>query len=61
MVFMGLFAIKSKLLHTTLKSSNVKVAWFLMFYHFDIYILVQKCIEFKFTPRVQISVFQCFF
>jgi hypothetical protein len=44
------FAIKSKLLHTTKKSSNVKVTWFLMFYHFDIYILVQKCIEFEFTP-----------
>jgi hypothetical protein len=50
MVFMGLFANKSKFLHTTCKSSNVKVSWFLMFYHFDIYILVQKCIEFEFTP-----------
>jgi hypothetical protein len=39
MVFMGLFANKSKFLHTTRKSSNVKVTW----------VLVQKCIEFEFT------------
>jgi hypothetical protein len=54
---LGTFTIKSKLLHTTWKSSNVKVAWFLKFYHFDIYILVQKCIEFEIIPRVQIMVF----
>ena len=27
-----------------------------MFYHFDICTLVQKCIEFEFTPRVQFRV-----
>jgi hypothetical protein len=47
---LGLFTIKSKLLHTTWKPPNVKFAWFLMFYHFNIYILVQQCIEFEFTP-----------
>jgi hypothetical protein len=50
LVFLGLFTLKSNLLHITWKSSNVKVTWFLVFYHFDIYILVQKCIEFEFTP-----------
>jgi hypothetical protein len=49
-VSLGLLAINSKLLHTTWKSSNVKITWFLMFYHFDICTLVQKCIEFEFTP-----------
>jgi hypothetical protein len=28
----------------------VKVTWFVVFYHFDICTLVQKCIEFAFTP-----------
>jgi hypothetical protein len=49
-VSLGPFAIKSNLLHITWKSSNVKVTWFFMFYHFDICTLVQKCIDFEFTP-----------
>jgi hypothetical protein len=49
-VFLRLFAIKSKLFYNTWKSSNVKFAWFFMVYHLDIFILVQKCIEFEFTP-----------
>jgi hypothetical protein len=47
---LGPFANKSKFLRTTWKSFNVKVTWFLMFYYFDICTLVQKYIEFEFTP-----------
>jgi hypothetical protein len=49
-VFMGYFAFKSKLHHSTWKSSNVKSTWFVVFYYFDICTLVQKCLEFTFNP-----------
>jgi hypothetical protein len=39
------FANYSNLFHKTWKSPNVKVASFLLLYHFDICTLVQKCIE----------------
>jgi hypothetical protein len=49
MVPLGLFANYSLMLHITWKSSNVKVVWFLILYHFDIDTLVQKCLEIKIT------------
>jgi hypothetical protein len=29
----------------------MKITWFVVFYHFDICTLVQKCLEFTFTPQ----------
>jgi hypothetical protein len=46
---LGSFAIYPKLHHKTWKFPNIKVAYFLLLYHFYIYTFFKKCIEIEIT------------
>jgi hypothetical protein len=50
MVYVVLFANRSKFYYSTCKLYNVKDSWFKVLFYFDIFTLVQKCLKFTVTP-----------